>query len=203
MANFSQTVETAQSFNIPQNCIVLFQIYDYCNCTIKYFTFWFLDSLIPWFLDSYAESWSILINIDQYWSILIRTLVYQSHGFCFKTTNMPISDQYWSILINIDSHWSILINIDQDFCLPKSRILFQNSYYAESWSILINIDQYWSISIRTIVCQSHGICFKTTYMPIPDQYWSILINIDLYWSILINIDHDFCLPKSRILFQNS
>ena len=39
VANFSQTVATAQSSNIPQNFIVLFQIYDYCNCTIKYFTF--------------------------------------------------------------------------------------------------------------------------------------------------------------------
>ena len=84
----------------------------------------------------YAESWSILINIDQYWSILIRTFLYQSQRLCFKTTIMPSPDLYRSILINIDQYWSILI------FFTKPQTLFQNNYYAESWSILINIDQY-------------------------------------------------------------
>ena len=89
--------------------------------------------------------WSILINIDQYRSILIRTFLYQSLRLCFKTTIMPSLDQYWSILINIDQY------IDQEFSLPKSQTLFQNNYYADFFyksdqiTIMINPDQYRSI----------------------------------------------------------
>ena len=132
--------------------------------------------------------WSILINIDQYWSGLFFTKVRDSVSKQLLCRVLIYIDQYWSILINIDQYWSglfftkatdsvskqllcrvliyidqywsILINIDQDFSLPKPQTLFQNNYYAESWSILINIDR---------------LCFKTTIMP-PDQY------IDQYWS---------------------
>ena len=53
----------------------------------------------------------------------------------------------------------------------------------QQWSTVINIDQQWSILIRNFLYQSLRLCFKTTIMPIPDQYGSVLINIDLYWSI--------------------
>ena len=139
----------------------------------------------------YAESWSILIYIDQYWSILIRNFFYQSLRLCFKTTFMP---SLWSILkqllcrvllINIDLYWSILINIDQ------------------YWSILININQYRSGLSFTKFTDSvleQLLCRVLTNI---DLYWSILIYIDQYWSILINVDQDFSLPKCQTLFQNN
>ena len=157
----------------------------------------------------YADSWSILINIDLYWAILIRINIDQNF---FKTTIMPSPEsQYWSlirnflyqshtlfqsnlcrVLINNDQYWSILINIDQDFSLPKSQTLFQNNYYADPdqyWSILIYIDQYWSKLINidlywSILIYIDRLCFKTT------------IDQNQYWSILINIYQDFSLPKS-------
>ena len=138
----------------------------------------------------------VLINIDQYWSILIKNFVYQSHGICFKTTYMPSPDQYWSILIIFDQYRLILIRTRHISFFETESVTLVNEGPGQYWSIVISINQYWSIL-------SHGFCFITANMPSPDQYWSILINIDWYWSLLINIDQEFRLPKSRILFQNN
>ena len=69
----------------------------------------------------------MLINIDQYRSILINI------------------DQYWSISINIGQYRSILINIDQYWLIMHYSISINIDQYR---SILINIDQYWSILIN-------------------------------------------------------
>ena len=137
------------------------------------------------------KSWSILINIDQYRSILIRN----RHNSCFETESKTLVkkflinlDQYWSILINIDQYWSglgIIVVLKQSLRLWSKKswsILIKLIYIDQYWSILINIDLYWSILIRT----RHYSCFtlesETLVKKSPDQYWSILINIDLYWS---------------------
>ena len=125
------------------------------------------------------QYWSILINIDQYWS----------GPFFTKIQTLSQSNFYaesWSILINIDLCWSILI---RTFLYQSQRLFFKTAIrYAESWSILINIVLFWSILIKTFLYQSWRLCFKTAIMPSPDQYWSLLINIDQYWSKFINLD---------------
>ena len=132
-----------------------------------------------------------MINIDQYWSILIRT----RHNSCFETESVNLvkksPDQYWSILINIDQYWSGLGII----------VVFKQSLWPwlkKSRSILINIDQFWSILIRT----RHNSCFETESVTLvkksPDQYWSILINIDQYWSILIRTRHNSCFETESV-----
>ena len=136
----------------------------------------------------YAESWSILINIDRYRSILIN-------------------------MINIDQYRSILINIDQDFFYQSLRLCFKTTIMPspdQYWSILIKIDQYWSGIFFTKVSDSVSKQLLLRFMINIDLYWSILINIlirtflykslrlwfkttfmpspDQYWSKLINID---------------
>ena len=136
----------------------------------------------------YAESWSILIYIDQYWSILIR-------NFLTKVSDSVSKQLLWRFLINIDLYWSILINIDQywsGFFFTKVSDDVSKQQLCRSWNI-DHIDQYWSISIRTFLNQIHRLCFKISIMPSPDQYWSILINVD----------QDFSLQKSQTLFQNN
>ena len=81
--------------------------------------------------------WQVLINIDQYWSILINIDQYWSGLILTKVTDFVSKQLLWQVLINIDQYWSILINIDQDLSWPKSQTLFQNNYYDKSWSILI------------------------------------------------------------------
>ena len=134
-----------------------------------------------------------MINIDQYWSILIRTFLYQSHRLSFKTTIMPTPDQYWSILINIDQYWSGLF-------LPNSQTLFQNNIMPSPDPILdqSQIDQILILMDQVFLPKSQTLRFKTTIMPSPDQYWSILIN---NWCD-IDSPH-FSLPKSQTFLQNN
>ena len=127
----------------------------------------------------------MLINIDQYWSILnninrphppaARRDLYIYHRSIL--INIDQFEQYWPpspaggeicIFTIADQYWSILT------ALTRRR----RDMYIDHQSILINIEQYWppspaggEISILNI-----------------DQYWSILINIDQYWTILNNID---------------
>ena len=105
------------------------------------------QSHIVWFKTNIA------INIDQYWSILIRILI-NIRACLWNSRVCDFGTRKCQVLINIDQYWSILINIDQyrsELYLSKvtdsvSKQL--SNYYAESWSILINIDQYWSILIN-------------------------------------------------------
>ena len=123
----------------------------------------------------YAESWSILININQYWSELSLT---KSHTL-FQDNYYAES---WSILTNIDQYWSLLINIDRDFFNQSRRLCYKTVIMPspdQYWSILINIDQYWSISIRTLSLPKPQTLFQNNYYA---ESWSILIYIDQYWS---------------------
>ena len=142
-------------------------------------------------------SWStfLIIDIDQCWSWSVpypppdqdfslpksRTL-FQNNYWSGLSTIMAVFDQYRSILINIDQYWSGFFFTKVSDSVSKQPLC----------RFLINIDLYWSILItiliRTFLYKSLRLCFKTTFMPSPDQYWSILINIDQYWSILININ---------------
>ena len=148
------------------------------------------------------KSWLILINTDQYWSILIRN----RYNSCFETESDTLvkknPDQYWSILINIDQYRSVLIRNRHNSCFETEFETLVKKIPDQYWSILINIDQYWSglgvkvVMKRVIIVvlkQSLRLCKKSpdqywSILIYIDQYWSILINIDLYWSILINID---------------
>ena len=50
--------------------------------------------------------WSILINIDQYWSIVTADQSLVRWNEAIYPDQYP--DQYWSMLINIDQYWSIV-----------------------------------------------------------------------------------------------
>ena len=119
----------------------------------------------------------ILINIDQYWSILIRIW----HDSCFETESVTLvkksPDQYWSILINIDQYWSILIRTRHSSCFETESVTLVKKSTDQYWSILINIDQYWS-GLGIIVVLKQSLWLWLRKVPNIDQYWSILINID-------------------------
>ena len=132
------------------------------------------------FQNNYLPSpdlWKVLINIDQYWSILIRTLVVLKNSLWLWKKS---PDQYWSILINIDQYRSGL-----------SCCFETESFERKVLSILINIDQYWSGLFFTKVTDS----VQNNHYA---ESWSILINIDQYWSILMRT---FLYKSQRLCFK--
>ena len=154
----------------------------------------------------------MLINIDQYWSILnninrphppaARRDLYIYHRSIL--INIDQFEQYWPpspaggeicIFTIADQYWSILTALTRrrrDMYIDQRSILINIDQY---WSILINIEQYWPASPV-----SGEICILTI-----DQYWSILINIDQYWTILTSLirrRRDLYIDHRSILIYN-
>ena len=126
------------------------------------------------------SSRSILINIDQYWSILINIDQYWSGLGIIVVLKQSLWPWLRKVPINIDQYWSILIRTRHNSCFETESVTLVKKSPDQYWSILINIDQYWSgLGIIVVLKQSLWLWLR-----------KVPINIDQYWSMLINIDQD-------------